>query len=268
MDHLVDQIGKHGLLFVFLNVMLEQAGLPIPALPVLIVAGALAADGRLSLALVVLLAVIASTISDFGWFLTGRRLGHRVLKTVCRVTLSPESCVRRTEWFYERFGLVSLVFAKFVPGYSTLAPPLAGISGTGPLTFLAVNALGALIWVGSAVTVGIVFHGALGRIIASLDRLGDWGVALVLTALPLYLLYRWLRLKQFQRLLRMARISVQELRSMMDQGREPLVLDVRTGLAYRYDPRRIPGAIRFQLDELDEKLSGIPPDREIILYCT
>jgi len=268
MEHLIEQISRHGLAFVFANVLMEQAGLPIPALPVLLVAGTLAAEGRMSAALVILCAVLASSLADFAWYLTGRRLGHRVLKTICRVSLSPESCVRRTEWVYERLGLASLLVAKFVPGYSTLAPPLAGITGTRPLTFTAVNALGATIWAGSAVAAGWLFHNAVGGILASLDRLGDWGVALALVGLPLYLIYRWARLKQFQRLLRMARISVQELRDLMDKGHDPLVLDVRTSLAYRYDPRRIPGSVRFHVDELDKELAGIPPDREIILYCT
>ncbi|HUK11776.1 MAG TPA: VTT domain-containing protein [Thermoanaerobaculaceae bacterium] len=268
MEHLVEQISRHGLAFVFLNVLLEQVGLPIPALPVLLVAGALAAEGRLSLAGALALAVAASAIADFGWFLTGRRLGQRVLKTICRVSLSPESCVRQTEWFYERLGLASLVVAKFVPGYSTLAPPLAGISGTSAAAFLAADIAGAAVWAGSALAVGHLFHGAMGDVVAALDRLGDWGVALVLVGLPVYLAYRWVRIKQFQRALRMARITVEELRAMMDEGRDPLILDVRTPLAHRFDPRRIPGAIRFQLDQLDETLRDVPLDREIILYCT
>jgi membrane protein DedA with SNARE-associated domain len=268
MHQLVEMIIRYGLLFVFCNVLLEQVGLPIPALPTLLLAGALAADGKLSAPLVLAVAVAASAIADFPWYLAGRRLGYRALRIVCRVSVSPESCVRQTEGIFERFGLFSLVVAKFIPGYSTVAPPLAGILGTRTGTFLLYNTAGAAVWAGSAIAAGVLFHHQVDRLVAALDRMGSWGLVLLILGLALYLLMRWARLVQFQRVLRMARISVEELRRLLVEGHNPLILDVRTSLAYRYDPRTIPGAIRFHVAELDEKLAGIPRDQEIILYCT
>jgi membrane protein DedA with SNARE-associated domain len=268
MHQLIELISRYGLLFVFGNVLLEQVGLPIPALPTLLFAGALAADGTLSAPLVLAVAVAASVVADYPWYLAGRHLGYRALRTVCRLSISPESCVRQTEGIFERYGLLSLVVAKFIPGYSTVAPPLAGILGTEMGSFLLYNTAGAAVWAGAAVAAGVIFHRQVDRLVAAIDGLGLWGIGLLALGLVLYLLMRWARLVQFQRVLRMARISVEELRRLLTEGHNPLILDVRTRLAYRHDPRTIPGAIRFHVDELDEKLAGIPREQEIILYCT
>jgi len=268
MEQLLELIGRYGVLFVFANVLVEQVGLPVPALPTLVLAGALAADGKLSAPWALVAAVIASTIADGSWYFLGRRLGHRVLHTVCRVSLSPESCVRQTESVFERFGLGSLVLAKFIPGYSTLAPPLAGIVGTGPLTFLAYNTAGSLVWAGLPLLAGMLLHRVVDRVLAVLEGLGTWGVAVLAGGLALYLLIRWARLSRFRRALRIARISAEELRRMMDAGHRPLILDVRTNLVFGLDPRTIPGAMRFHVGELDSKLAGIPREQEIVLFCT
>ncbi len=268
MEQLVELIGRYGVLFVFANVFIEQVGLPVPALPTLVLAGALAADGKVSAPSVLLAAVVASAIANTGWYFVGRRLGHRVLRTVCRLSLSPDSCVRQTEGVFERYGLASLVLAKFIPGYSTVAPPLAGIVGTGPLVFLAYNTAGSLLWAGLPLVAGIFLNRMVGRVLAVLEGLGTWGVVVLAGGLAAYLLIRWARLARFRRALRIARISADELQRMMDDGNQPLILDVRTTLVLGLDPRTIPGAIRFHIDDLDQKLSGIPREQEIILYCT
>lgn len=268
MEQLLDLIGRYGVWFVFGNVLLEQLGLPLPALPTLVLAGALAAEGRLSAAAVLAAALVASMIADSAWYLAGRRFGNRVLRFVCRVSLSPDSCVRRTESVFDRFGLLSLLIAKFIPGYSTVAPPLAAIAGTKPMTFLAYNTAGALVWAAVPVLGGMAFHGTVDRVLAQLDSLGSWGLAVLVGALFVYVLGRWVRLKRFQRVLRIARISVEELWRLMNDGHHPIVLDVRTSFAHAVDPRTIPGAVRFHIDELDAKLAGIPQDQEIILFCT
>jgi len=264
----MELIGRYGVLFVFANVLIEQAGLPVPALPTLVLAGALAADGKISAPWALVAALIASTIADSAWFVVGRRLGHRVLRTVCRLSLSPESCVRQTEGVFERYGLASLVLAKFIPGYSTLAPPLAGIVGTRPLVFLTYNTAGSLVWAGLPLLGGMLMHHAVDRVLGVLESLGTWGVAVLAGGLVLYLVARWARLRRFRRTLRTARISAEELQRMMDSGHQPLVLDVRTKLAFALDPRTIPGAIRFHIDELDSKLADVPREKEIVLFCT
>lgn len=154
MNNLLHRLLQHGISLVFINVFLEQIGAPIPAVPTLIVAGALAATGRLPLLPLLGSALIASVLADTIWFLIGRWKGHKVLRLVCRISLSPDSCVRQTESLFERRGALSLLFAKFIPGFNTVAPPLAGAMGTSLPAFLLWDSLGSLLWIGAAVTVG------------------------------------------------------------------------------------------------------------------
>jgi membrane protein DedA with SNARE-associated domain len=259
---------KHGTSLVFGNVLVEQLGLPVPAVPTLVVAGALAADGKLSFAKLLLAAFVATVAADSLWFLLGRRYGQKLLKTLCRVSLSPDTCVRQTEGIFEKYGLASLLFAKFVPGYSTVAPPLAGASGTGYPRFLLFTSGGTLLWAGSALLLGAVFHGAVDRVLAFLASMGGWAFVVLAGGLLLYILFKWHQRRRFYRFLRMARIRVADLRSLMDAGEPPVVVDVRSKNARLRDPRRIPGARTIDLEDLDAHVALLPADREIVLYCT
>src|SRR5262245_63780730 len=165
MQQLIQYVTRYGLPLVFLIVLAEQIGLPIPAMPVLIVAGALAVEKDLSAPKVLLIAVFASLIADAAWFVVGRRYGFRVLKTICRVSLSPDSCVRQTTSIFEKYGLPSLVVAKFVPGFSTVAPPLAGAIGARMPAFLFFDGAGALVWAGGGVALGALSHQAIDRLL-------------------------------------------------------------------------------------------------------
>jgi len=268
MRELIEQLARHGLPLVFVNVLLEQLGLPIPAIPTLIAAGALSAGGRLSGGLLILLAVFASLIADSLWYLLGRRHGYRILKTVCGISLSPDSCVRQTESLFERQGVVSLLYAKFIPGFSTVAPPLAGAVKIGFLRFLFFDAGGALLWAGSGIAAGMIFHRAIDRVAEFLEGMGFWSLVIAGVALALFVSWKWWQRRRFYRVLRMARISIAELQRLIDGGKAPVVVDVRSRAAAQRDPRRIPGAIRLVLEEIGEKVSELPLDREIILYCT
>src|SRR6266498_3394550 len=163
MQQLAFYVSKYGLSVIFINVLLEQMGLPIPAIPVLVVAGALAVELYLSVPRVLLVAVLASVIADGLWYALGRRHGFRILKTLCRISLSPDSCVRQTTSAFEKWGLPSLVVAKFIPGFSTVAPPLAGAIGSAFGAFLLFDGAGALVWAGAGLAVGAVFHKAIDR---------------------------------------------------------------------------------------------------------
>jgi membrane protein DedA with SNARE-associated domain len=259
---------QHGVGFVFLNVLLEQLGIPVPAVPTLVVAGALAADGRLSFGKLLAAAFVATVAADTVWFLLGRRFGQKVLKTLCKLSLSPDSCVRQTEGLFGTYGLASLLFAKFVPGYSTVAPPLAGAAGSTLPRFLAFTSGGTLLWAGAALGLGLLFHGAIDRVLTFLADLGSGAVVLLAAALLLYIALKWTQRRRFYRFLRMARIGAADLRSLMDVGQAPLIVDVRSDHARKRDPRRIPGAIAVNLLDLDEKVGQLPTDREIVLYCT
>ncbi len=269
MSRLIRYVVRYGVSLVFLNVFAEQIGAPVPAVPTLIVAGALARDGKISSTHIVLIAAVAaSLIADWIWFLLGRRYGYRILRTLCRISLSPDSCVRDTEARFERWGLKSLLFAKFVPGFSTVAPPLAGAAKHGTFAFLLYDGAGALLWAGAAVATGRLFHRQIGEIIAWLEAMGGWAVAIVGFALALFVLAKWWQRAQFLRRLRIARVSVAELKGMIDRNENPVVLDVRTLSSRTHEPRRIPTARVTNADEIDTTIAAISPDQEIVLYCT
>ncbi len=265
---LVEQVAQYGVLFVFVNVLLEQIGLPIPALPTLVVAGALAARGTLPGSLVLTVAVAACLLADYLWFELGRHQGYRVLRTLCRVSLSPDSCVQQTESFFSRYGLASLLFAKFVPGFSTVAPPLAGASRASVASFLAWDAGGALIWAAGGMLVGAIFHRAVDRVLDALASFGSGALVVLGAGLALFVAWKYGQRRRFYRMLRMARISPEDLARAIDRGESPVVVDVRSTAARRADPRRIPGARSLDFTGLESGLADLPKEREVILYCT
>ena len=268
MHELFLHVARYGLPLVFANVFLEQLGLPIPAIPTLVAAGALAAEGKLSGPVLILLAIVASLLADAVWFLLGRKHGYRILKTVCGISLSPDSCVRQTESLFERHGLRSLLFAKFVPGFSTVAPPLAGAVGAGFAPFLLFDGGGALLWAGSGLLAGHVFHRAIGRVAELLEGMGFWALIAAGAALALFVAWKWWQRRRFYRFLRMARISVDEVRRLIDEGRNPVIVDARSQASFVRDPRHVPGALRIVLEDLDRQVAELPMNREIVLYCT
>ncbi len=265
---LVEIVLKYGLPLVFINVLLEQLGLPIPAVPTLIMAGALSVDRGMSAPRVLAVAVLASLIADSLWYALGRRLGLRVLKTICRISLSPDSCVRQTTSAFERWGMPSLLVAKFIPGFSTVAPPLAGAISRRPAAFLLFDAGGSVIWAGAAVLLGRLFHRAIDRAFDYVAGIGQRAVVGLAAALVLFIALKWWQRRRFYRALRMARISAADLHALLQGDPPPMVLDVRTPSARQSDPRRIPGARAFDLEEVDRVAGGLPPGGEIVLYCT
>jgi membrane protein DedA with SNARE-associated domain len=268
MSKLVAYVSLYGVALVFANVLVEQIGIPIPALPALLVAGALVRAGKLSFLALLAAAVAASLLADTIWYFLGRRYGHRVLKTLCRVSLSPDSCVRQTEGIFEKWGMASVVLAKFITGFSTVAPPLAGAMGAKLPIFLFYDALGTILWAGGGLMIGFIFHRAIEDVLSFLEGLGTGALYLLAAALVLFVLFKWWQRRRFYRALRMARIGVEDLRSLFEKGEKPVIVDVRGPGERQRDPRRIPGAMTMDMSELDAKLPGIPPEVEIVLYCT
>jgi membrane protein DedA with SNARE-associated domain len=268
MQRIVASLIHYGLLVVFANVFLEQVGAPIPALPTLLVAGALSARGRMDLTSVLAVALAASVLADTVWFLIGRWQGHRVLRTVCRLSLSPDSCVRGTEDLFERAGMPSLLYAKFIPGYNTIAPPLAGAMGKTVASFIFWDSLGSLLWLGSGVALGYIFHRAVDRALYYLETLGYWAAGVLAVVLALVILAKWWQRRRVRRILKVARNTPTELKRLMDSGEPPVIVDVRNRSAHRHDPRRIPGAMRITIDQIEDRMGDLPRDREIVVYCT
>lgn len=268
MSKLVAYVAQYGVALVFANVLVEQIGIPIPALPTLLVAGSLVRAGKLSFLALLGAAVVASLAADAVWFWLGKRYGHRVLKTLCKVSLSPDSCVRQTEGIFEKWGMASVVLAKFITGFSTVAPPLAGAMGAKLSVFLFYDSLGTILWAGTGLILGFVFHRAIEDVLGFLEGLGTGALYVLGGALVLFILFKWWQRHRFYRTLRMARIGVDDLRSLFEKGERPVVVDVRGPGERQRDPRRIPGAMTMEENELDAKLPGIAPEVEIVLYCT
>lgn len=174
---------------VFANVLALQIGLPVPAYPALIVVGAFSSRGDFSLMHVVAVAVSASLVADLVWFFAGRRFGRRVLRLMCRLSLSPDSCVRQTERIYERWGAPSLMFAKFVPGFAAVATGMAGAMRTSLARFILFDAIGALAWSGVAASLGWLFRDAVDDLIVALAQAGRWGLVLLTSTLVAYVFW-------------------------------------------------------------------------------
>lgn len=265
---LFELVIHYGVAVVFVNVFLEQIGAPIPAVPTLIVAGALSRNGQLSSTNILIAAFAGSLIADYLWFLLGRHYGYKILQMLCKISLSPDSCVRETESRFEKWGLKSLLIAKFIPGFSTVAPPLAGAAKRSTAAFLMYDGIGALIWAGTAVAFGRAFHTAIGNALDRLENLGWWALVIVSCALGLFIFLKWVERRRFLNKLRVARITVDDLKEMFDRGETPIVMDVRTPGGRKRDPRRIPEAILASAADIDEVIAHLSPEEQIVLYCT
>src|SRR5712692_6826387 len=258
----------HGYAVLLAWVFAEQIGLPVPSLPILLAAGALAGTGRFSFAGSIALSVFASLLADSMWYGLGRVRGIKVLQLLCKISLEPDSCVRRTEGVFAKQGARSLLFAKFVPALGTVAPPLAGIFHMLPSRFLCFDALGALLWSGAYVGLGYIFSGEIERIAEHAFHLGSGLGVLVIGALGGYIAYKFVARQRFLRELRIARITADELKQKIDAGEELVIVDLRHSVDFEADPHTIPGAFRMDAKELEDKDDRLPRDRDVILYCT
>jgi len=267
-NDLASAVSQYGLAVVFANVFIEQIGAPVPAIPTLVVAGAFAASGRLSIVAVFAIALLACVIADVSWYVAGRIYGNRVMRMLCRISLTPDSCVSQTQERFENWGLKALLVAKFVPGISLLAPPLAGATRIGWLPFLVFNTIGGALWVGAGMGGGMLLGSQVEGLLAYLGRYGGVAVFVIVAIVVGYVAFKWWERRRFYTMLRMARISVDELYRLMDAGQTPLIVDVRSQIARSLEPRYIPGALHLPMHGFEEHVKELPRDREIILYCS
>jgi membrane protein DedA with SNARE-associated domain/rhodanese-related sulfurtransferase len=261
MDMLLDLIANYGLLVVFVSVFLDQGGLPVPAYPPLIVTAALAVDQGESLLPILVVATLAAVLADLLWFAGGRRFGVRLLRLMCRLSLSPDSCVLMTRDIYARWGAPSLIGAKFVPGFAAVATTLAGENRTPVPRFVFFDSVGALLWAGVAIALGAIFHQAVNEVLLRLEDLGRYGLPLVVAVIAAFVAYKWWQRHRFLQELKMARITVPELYKLLSDGAMPLILDVRS--AEQRAGGWIPGAM-FVASLADAQLD---PHDEVIVYC-
>jgi membrane protein DedA with SNARE-associated domain/rhodanese-related sulfurtransferase len=268
MTETIQFLVKHGLPLVFGAIFLEQMGLPLPAAPWLLAAGALSAMGKFSLLSGLAVTVLACLMADAFWFYLGRSRGNQVLALLCRISLEPDSCVRRTQNLFTKYGLRGVVVAKFLPGMSTVVPPLAAMSGIAARKFFSADALGAVLYGASFLCFGYFFSNQIEQIGAALSDIGGSALSLVLGLLALYVAYKFWQRQRLLRELRMARISVDELRQKLDAGEELLILDLRSTAALQEDPLVIRGAVHVNMDDLEKGQYTLPRDRDIIVYCS
>jgi membrane protein DedA with SNARE-associated domain/rhodanese-related sulfurtransferase len=267
MPKLILLLQEHGLLLVFLAVLTEQIGLPVPAYPILIVAGALVVSGKFSWLACLVVAMLACLISDFIWYSAGRRYGKRVLALLCRISLSPDYCVTQTEDKFRRWGAKSLTVSKFIPGFNTIAAPVAGASGISRPQFLCFSIIGSALWAGTGIAIGAIFHRSIGAILDVLGVMGMAALGLVASLLALFILFKFIERQRFYRALRMKRISVAELLQLIDIGADPVLLDARSAFSQGMDAP-IPGARMLCDNALLLVMGDVEKDRHIIVYCS
>ena len=268
MQDTVDFLRHYGPMLVFASVLFEQAGLPIPCTPWLIAAGALARLGNGSLVLPIALAAVAASLGHIGWFLAGRRWGNRVLRLLCRVSLEPESCVQRTENAFSRHGPKALIVAPFIPGLTTIAPPLAGMSGMRLPRFLLLDGLGDLLWAGTFVGLGWLAGEPFFRVTELVLGYGPSAVGIVVSALMLWLLFKLVQRQRFRRQLRVDRVSPTEVKERLDKGDDLLLVDLRHRSEVEEAKATLPGALHISPDELEARHNEISRKREVVLFCT
>lgn len=261
-------LSQHGYTLVFVLVLAEQIGLPAPSTIILLAAGAFAGSGNLNLAGVLAAGVAACMVSDAIWFWIGQKRGMKVLHLLCRISLEPDSCVRRTEESFARNQARTLLIAKFVPGLSTAAPPLAGLFRMSFLRFAALDFAGSVLWVGAFVLTGFVFHRQLELAVLWATHLGVGLVSLAALLAAGYIGWKYWHRRRFLHELRVATVRPEEVKTKIDTGQPPLIVDLRHTVDLASDPVRIPGAVHVDPADFENRSHLLPLDREVVLYCT
>jgi membrane protein DedA with SNARE-associated domain/rhodanese-related sulfurtransferase len=257
-----------GVPLVFAAVLLEQGGLPVPAAPILVLAAALADIGAMRPEVVLLTAFVAALLVDHGWFLLGRRFGRRMLSAVCRLSLSPDTCVRRTDDLIGRHGAALLLVAKFIPGVSAVALPTASAMGLSYRRFLLFDGAGCLLWSGAYVGAGVIFSREIERLLEAMGWIGGGSFALLLALLAIYIAAKLVHRRRLRRLHRLVRISPHEVAELLAEDHDLVILDARSSVARSEDPRRLPRSIVLDRDSAIDVLPKGRRDQTIITFCT
>ncbi|HEY8997632.1 MAG TPA: VTT domain-containing protein [Edaphobacter sp.] len=260
-------------LILFLWVLVEQLGIPVPSVPLLLTAGTLSATGKVHHLSALLAVLAACVISDSLWFMMGRRYGNSVLKLLCRLSFEASTCVSKTEGYFTRRGPATLLFSKFIPGLSTVAPPIAGQIGMSYMRFMLWDLAGSLIWAEAFLLPGRFFGDVAQKSAPFFHWLGHFAFAIFILMVLGFMAYRFLKTRKFLQQVRELRLEPEELKEMMDQAaalgnKPPFVVDLRHPLDYKPDPRVIPGSLRIGPNEIRQHSEIIPRDRDVVLYCT
>jgi membrane protein DedA with SNARE-associated domain/rhodanese-related sulfurtransferase len=257
----------------FLWVLVEQLGVPIPSIPVLLTAGTLAATNSLNAPASIAAVLAACLLADSFWYLLGRRYGNTVLKLLCRLSMESGTCVAKTEDYFHRRGAFTLIFAKFIPGLGTVAAPIAGQTGMPYPRFLLYDLAGSFIWALAYVLAGFFFGDLARRSQRFLSILGHFAVVIFVLLLLGLIFQRFWKQRRFLKGVRERRVEPVDLLDMIETAERqgnipPYIVDLRHPLDWLPDPRVLPGAIRVSPADLTAHQKQIPRDRDVILYCT
>ena len=266
MDAIVELLLNHGPALVFLVTLLARAGAPLPAGPVLVVAGGLGALGQLPLVATAALSLVANLLGDAIWFRAGRRYGYRVLRLLCRVSLSPDTCVQQSEGMFERWAGWSLIAAKFVPGVSVVAAPMAGALKMSWRRFLVWNLAAAAVWTGAYMALGFLLRTQVREVLDAMAGMGTAALVVLVVLVALALALRWARRRRSQGSTNIERITPEQLHTLMAGGFSPVIFDVRAPVA-REATGMVPGAIAIDLREIAARGRELPRDAHVVVYC-
>jgi membrane protein DedA with SNARE-associated domain/rhodanese-related sulfurtransferase len=258
----------HGGPILFAVVFIEQIGLPIPSIPWLLAAGALAAGGKLNPLTALVVSIAASLLADLIWYYLGLYGGTRVLSFLCRLSLEPDSCVRRTENIFEQHGSRSILVSKFLPGLGTVIPPLAGIFRIPLGRFLLLDTIGSLVYSALFLFLGFAFSHQLARLGTILAELGGRAIVIVACLFALYIAFKYFERRRILRQLRIARVTPQEVFEKQQAGENLFILDLRSSAALKEEPILIRGALHINVADVERRHLEIPRDRDVVVYCS
>jgi membrane protein DedA with SNARE-associated domain/rhodanese-related sulfurtransferase len=262
MEDLVRILELYGLQIVFVSVLLDQGGLPLPSFSLVVVAAGVATAAGQPVWPIFALAVIATLVADLIWFAGGRRFGAAMLRMICRVSLSPDSCVGTTRRIYTRWGAPSLIFAKYVPGLAAVATTLAGETRIPVARFALYDGIGAALWAGGGVALGVIFHEAIDAVLDELEVLGNSALVLLGVAVLVFVAVKWWQRWRFRMRIRMARISAAELFDLLKMQVKVAILDARTA-DRRERTGWIPGSV--WVSDVEQLALGVY--EQVVVYC-
>ena len=268
LEQSLGELARHGYILLFAWIAAEQLGAPLPAVPILIAAGVISASGQLAFGTALLVGVLGCLMGDSVWYAIGKGSGSAVLRLLCKISLNPETCVRRSSEFISRYGSVSLLLAKFIPGVSSVAVPLAANSEISPFSFFAFDLLGSVFYIAAYLAAGRIIGSRIYRLAGFVNSIKSASILLAIFAALALVAWRFYQRRRFHADAKIPRITPEALRQLLNGQQSPFIIDLRHPLDMLTDPRIIPGAVRMTPDELSARQTEIPRDREIILYCT
>jgi len=268
MDAIVDLLTQYGYWVLLAWVLLDQLALPVPALPMVLAAGALAGEGHLNLGICLAIVMIACMPPNLFWYWLGIRQGNKVLSLLCIISFEPDNCISSTTSLFHRHGTASLLFSKFVPGLQTIAPPLAGLLGVSFWRFVAVNGVGSLLYGIAFLLPGYLAHEFIAEIGTVVTEFGVFSAVVIGLLVLAWLIWKIVHRQLFLRGLRGRRIQPMDLHARLEAGERLQVADLRQRMEFNAYPYTIPNAIRVPLDLFDAEVAKLAKDRPLVLFCT